>query len=52
MTEIVRINCNLVGEVAKKFKAIKELTGIQQNTEIVRMAINDLYYKHCKKLEV
>ena len=51
MTEIVRLNCNLRGELASKFKKIKNLTGIQQNTEVVRLAINDFYNKTVKSEE-
>jgi hypothetical protein len=43
--EIVRINCNLSNGTATKFLKIKKLTGIKQNTEIIRLSINELYNK-------
>ena len=41
--EIVKINCILDGETAKKFLKIKELKGIKQNTEAVRLTVNEFY---------
>jgi hypothetical protein len=38
--ETVKINCILRDEVAKKFAKIKRATGLQQNTEVIRVVIN------------
>lgn len=41
--KIVKINCILQDESAEKFNEIKKRTGLKQNTEVIRLAINKFY---------
>jgi hypothetical protein len=41
--EIVKLNCVLKGDVAKKFLRIKEQKGLSSNTETIRLMISDFF---------
>jgi len=41
--KVVKINCLLQGQVAEKFLAIKQQKGLTNNTEVVRLIINEIY---------
>jgi len=41
--EVIRINCNLEGEAARHFRFIKQKKGLKQKTDVVRLAVNELY---------
>ena len=49
--EIIRINCNLYGEAAEHFQAIKHQLGLKQNTEVVRLAVNEYFTALKRRLE-
>lgn len=40
--EIVKLNCVLKGDVAKKFLEIKREKGLSSNTETIRLMISEL----------
>lgn len=40
--EIVKLNCRLTGDVAKKFLEIKREKGLSSNTETVRLMISEI----------
>ena len=40
MSDTINIRLELEGDMAEKFKAIKEKMGIENNTEVVRVLIN------------
>lgn len=39
----IKINCILKGAVAEKFIDIKNCKGLENNTEVIRLIINELY---------
>jgi len=41
--KIVKINCLLHGEIAERFTKIKELKGLANNTEVIRLLISEFY---------
>ena len=40
-TEVLKLNCVLKGEVARKFFRIKKAKGLNSNTEVVRLMISE-----------
>jgi len=46
--KIVKINCILQDESAERFKEIKKRTGLKQNTEVIRLAVNVFFEKLTK----
>lgn len=40
--EIVKLNCRLKGDVARKFLEIKRAKGLSSNTETVRLMISEI----------
>lgn len=45
MEKIVKINCILSGDSADKFLEIKKAKGIIQNTEVIRLLVNECHRK-------
>lgn len=43
--EEIKINCILKGKVAERFLKIKELTGLKNNTEVIRLIIKEYRLK-------
>jgi len=43
--EIVKLNCVLKGDVAKKFLVIKNQVGLSSNTETIRLMISEFFKK-------
>jgi len=41
--EPIKINCILKGEAASKFLAIKKRRSLENDTEVVRLAISEFY---------
>ena len=41
--ETIKINCILKGEAANKFLAIKKRRSLENDTEVVRLAISEFY---------
>jgi len=41
--KVVKINCVLQDESAERFKEIKRRKGLKQNTEVIRLIINELF---------
>lgn len=41
--EPIKINCILKGDVATKFLAIKKRRSLENDTEVVRLAISEFY---------
>jgi hypothetical protein len=50
MKEIIRLNVNLTGENADKFKRVKADLGLQQDSEVIRALIAYYYSKNEEKL--
>lgn len=44
--EIVDLRVILKGDVAKRFKMIKSAKGVSQNTEVIRLIVNDFFKRH------
>jgi len=43
--EKIQIRIDLEGEIAEKFKAVKQDKGIENNTDVIRSLIVDAYKK-------
>lgn len=50
MKEIIRLNVNLAGESADKFKRVKADLGLAQDSEVIRALVAYYYSKNEQKL--
>jgi hypothetical protein len=49
--EILDIRIRLRGEVKDRFREIKRVKGLTNNTEVVRLIINEYYEENLARLE-
>jgi antitoxin component of RelBE/YafQ-DinJ toxin-antitoxin module len=49
--EILDIRIRLRGEVKDRFRAIKRAKGLTNNTEVVRLIINEYFERNLARLE-
>ena len=48
--DVIRLNIQLKGEVSDRFKRIKQLLGLENDTEVIRTLVSWYYNQHQKDL--